>query len=432
MNGIGEDDDTKKQLFFTTSDFVKRLNANVAELEGPEEVNKPRFELQKKLPDGSTRKAYDDELAAADMQTKIKQAAEQVSYLKTPEEKLEWATQQRQEGNKLYSAGKYKEAMDVYLSSLVAKPQEGGNSTVSTTNYEAVYSSEIVLPVLNNLAQASLQLCMSTNYEAVYSSEIVLPVLNNLAQASLQLCMYRKAETFCTIAIDEIMKQEEFIAMQSSQQQDRDSKEGRDTLKQMAKIYFRRGKSRRLRGNYEEAKKDIEEALCLIGTQNETSERKALDRELQKIEQAATMAEKNIKRQVKAMQKILGGTAEQQSSETIERDEDRACVEQNHDNLPMPVSTVESAAPHPDVSDHVGLYGDLRQRRAFSTLKAKPKKGRVESTAARDEDRSHVMNEDIELSYWQHYLLVIGTLAEKALEWIGDEETLAVDSDRDE
>mmetsp|Transcript_2178 Transcript_2178/g.3330 ORF Transcript_2178/g.3330 Transcript_2178/m.3330 type:complete len:421 (+) Transcript_2178:203-1465(+) len=403
MNGIGEDDDTKKQLFFTTSDFVKRLNANVAELEGPEEVNKPRFELQKKLPDGSTRKAYDDELAAADMQTKIKQAAEQVSYLKTPEEKLEWATQQRQEGNKLYSAGKYKEAMDVYLSSLVAKPQEGGNSTVSTTNYEAVYSSEIVLPVLNNLAQASLQ-----------------------------LCMYRKAETFCTIAIDEIMKQEEFIAMQSSQQQDRDSKEGRDTLKQMAKIYFRRGKSRRLRGNYEEAKKDIEEALCLIGTQNETSERKALDRELQKIEQAATMAEKNIKRQVKAMQKILGGTAEQQSSETIERDEDRACVEQNHDNLPMPVSTVESAAPHPDVSDHVGLYGDLRQRRAFSTLKAKPKKGRVESTAARDEDRSHVMNEDIELSYWQHYLLVIGTLAEKALEWIGDEETLAVDSDRDE
>lgn len=86
---------TSGGMFLTTSDLLHRMNAALMEncprqsdqglLEsrvladsddgGGEDETQPRFELQRRLPDGSTRKADESERKAADVQAKIKQVS---------------------------------------------------------------------------------------------------------------------------------------------------------------------------------------------------------------------------------------------------------------------------------------------------------------------------------------------------------------------
>jgi hypothetical protein len=111
--------------FVTQTSVVESLNKALADLQSPDDTsNAPHFELQKRLPNGNTRRATTEELQAADMESKLQQAAAQVEYLKTWDEKKQWAEEQRQYGNQLYREERYEQAIDVYLTCLVVAQQE--------------------------------------------------------------------------------------------------------------------------------------------------------------------------------------------------------------------------------------------------------------------------------------------------------------------
>lgn len=86
--------DNSKKLFFTTTDLLDKINSILSSSAVTDDCNKdaskqkkdndedgqqmsaPCFELQRRLPDGSTRKATAQEAAAADFQAKLKQVSE--------------------------------------------------------------------------------------------------------------------------------------------------------------------------------------------------------------------------------------------------------------------------------------------------------------------------------------------------------------------
>jgi hypothetical protein len=160
--------------FVTTTDVMNSLNRIMAELSESGDKNDngaadngaaatrrtPAFELQRKLPDGTTRKASPSERKAADMDTKLKQVAEHVANLATEAERQAFGEQQRLYGNQLYIAQEYEQAIDVYLTCLTTvKPHTNG----------------------------------------------FLRIMNNLAQATLQLQWYSKAQQFCTLGLEQVV-----------------------------------------------------------------------------------------------------------------------------------------------------------------------------------------------------------------------------------
>jgi len=132
---ISNADNGEGKMFFTTSDLIERMNSAVkdANVDVPKADSESRgFELQRKMPDGSYRRAEKSETAAADFQAKMKQASEMIANL-NPQQKIEWAKYQRKEGNALFEKGDYTEAMDVYLTCLVAMDQSPASSAVDKT-----------------------------------------------------------------------------------------------------------------------------------------------------------------------------------------------------------------------------------------------------------------------------------------------------------
>lgn len=161
----------------------------------------------------------------------------------TTKQKIEWAKFQRIEGNRLYQDGDYKEAIDVYLTCLVSKSDDDE-----------------------------------------FLQQVFLPVMNNLAQASIQLGMYRKAELFCTMALKEVSEDGELVA----------------------KLYFRRGRAQRLCGKYTEARNDLKTAANMLEAHYSTAEYQSVQRELQLVQRAQVEARRNQKRQELAMKRLLG------------------------------------------------------------------------------------------------------------------------------
>lgn len=64
-----------KKLFYTTSDMLKTINKSIQSLDSPDDAISPRVELQRRMPDGSTRRANDADLRAADFESKMKQVS---------------------------------------------------------------------------------------------------------------------------------------------------------------------------------------------------------------------------------------------------------------------------------------------------------------------------------------------------------------------
>ena len=262
----------KNKMFFTTSDLMKKMNAAMKDNDSSLPSDTGGFELQRKLPDGSYRPAEACEMAAADFQTKLKQAAEMTAML-TPQQKLRWAKHQRKEGNKIFASGEYKDAMDVYLTCLVAmdqSPKENEN------NMKAVAEEE--------------EECKDSISTAQIEEEIKLPVLLNLALCALKLGMLSKAEKFCNYAIE------------------------MDVGKRSVKANFRRGRARMLMGHYVSAELDLARALELNDKAATTatcdlkevqSEREAILREMKKLERLVSQAEKNEETQKKAMERVF-------------------------------------------------------------------------------------------------------------------------------
>ena len=74
-----------KKMFFTTSDLIKRMNSAMTSADPNEnDSDRPGFELQRKMPDGSYRRAEESEVAAADFQAKLKQVSDNSILLFEP------------------------------------------------------------------------------------------------------------------------------------------------------------------------------------------------------------------------------------------------------------------------------------------------------------------------------------------------------------
>ena len=313
---------TNGKLFFTTTDLMNKLNETVAvgTSSSTDNDSLPHFELQRRLPDGSTRKATPADQQLADMQSKFQQVAAEVKDL-TDENKLVWAELQRTEGNRLYQQKKYQEAMDVYLTCLIVKSESN-----------------------------------------LFMKTVFLPCLNNLAQCTLQLGMYLKTEMFCTMALEELVQSTTPITTTTTTTDEYDPI--------VAKLYFRRGKARRLGGKYTLANEDLQKTLTMV-----TDTKPVVYRELHLLEQAMVEAKQNETRQERAMQQIWNTSTTPKSS---------------------------------------SLYDDVKQRK-YSNLRAKRKS---------DDDLDEGINVRENLSYWAYYMAVIARLAERLLVLTGDEETI--------
>jgi hypothetical protein len=320
---------TNGKLFFTTTDLMNKLNETfaVGTSSSTDNDSLPHFELQRRLPDGSTRKATPADQQLADMQSKFQQVAAEVKDL-TDENKLVWAELQRTEGNRLYQQKKYQEAMDVYLTCLIVKSESN-----------------------------------------LFMKTVFLPCLNNLAQCTLQLGMYHKTEMYCTIALEELVQSTTTITTtNTATTTTTTTTDEYDPL--VAKLYFRRGKARRLGGKYTLANEDLQKTLTMV-----TNTKPVVYRELHLLEQAMVESKRNETRQERAMQQIWKTSTTPKSS---------------------------------------SLYDNVKQR-TFSNLRAKRKS---------DDDLDERINVRENLSYWAYYMAVIARLAEHLLVLTGDEETI--------
>lgn len=63
----------KKKLFYTTSDMMTTINKALSDMDSPDDGMNPRVELQRRMPDGTTRRADEKDLEAADLDSKLKQ-----------------------------------------------------------------------------------------------------------------------------------------------------------------------------------------------------------------------------------------------------------------------------------------------------------------------------------------------------------------------
>lgn len=282
----------------------------------------------------------------------------------TPAQKIEWATGQRKEGNRLFASCEYQEAMDVYLTCLVA---------IDTSNSST--------DAVENVDEAPV---LASQYE----TEIKLPVLLNLALCALKLGMLSKAEKFCNYAIE--------------------MKAG----KQSAKCYFRRGKVRMLMGHYISAELDLAKALDLLDQSANDAvdvnielekDKRVILREKQKLHQLVKQAEKNQMQQKKAMQRLF----ESDSSEGAK-----------------PVSTVGVTAEMPTHQNKpndkpASLYPEKKAgTRKYSTLRDDPNWDH--SIAAEDTDGEETSSPL--RTYFEWYMQMAGRCAQKILDTIGGED----------
>mmetsp|Transcript_23103 Transcript_23103/g.54817 ORF Transcript_23103/g.54817 Transcript_23103/m.54817 type:complete len:518 (+) Transcript_23103:78-1631(+) len=482
ING-GDDKTTNEDLskqelvspFITTSDIVNNLNKQLAILSdgavgegegstsstttnigstGPLEAlsslrQKPRFELNKRLPDGSAVPATPEEISAADFKTKLKQAASFVSLLATPRDRQYWAEQQRLLGNRYFESADYKSAMDVYLTCLLVK--ENTRDFVQVT---------------------------------------LFPVLNNLAQCTLQLGMYKKTIAFCSIAIEEMGKvhsksnnnktvgeevvfsevtatvNDMFVAarnnnnnMDGKTTKKNDEKEHQSSSPNnnatavidalaLCKIYFKKAKAERLSGLYEESRQDLNYSLDFLeqkgpevkissstastttttsplssdrvddedkesrtNTDNTSLEpyHRAIQKEYRSLDIAEKEARKNRQRQKRAMQKVLS------SSEAKRQSKNDASNSSNTISSLLYGDKISSSS---SMSDGGGPSSESRQ---FSTLRAR----RVTNNKTRETSTKTSSNEDDNYSYQhvvRYYWDVVARVTQSLLIILGDDE----------
>lgn len=242
--------------FVTTSSILKHLNA---------QIPRGEFELHTRLPDGSSRSATDAEQTAADFQAKVQQAVVHVQSLATEEERIDWANEQNALGNKLFQEErKFAEAVDIYLT------------------------------------------CLTVTAELKSSDHALLfvKVMNNLASCTLQLKWFRKTMDFCTMALDQISKTEDYLADESLRLY-------------IAKLHFKRSKAGRLRGDY--CVLDLRRAQELTVEAPEEL-KTAVEKERRLLEKAMVQADAAEKAQQTALRKqFAGGTTTRQLPSTIER-----------------------------------------------------------------------------------------------------------------
>lgn len=211
--------------------------------------------------DGSTRPTTNADLAAMDLKTKLKAAAESIQGL-TSEQKIIWAEGQRKAGNLLFKKGKYREAIDIYLTCLV-----GAEHTVSENCVGQVNSPQ----------------------NSKFEEEVILPVLLNLAACTQQLGQHNKTIKFCT----------EALSLPSN------------CGRKRAKLWYRRGKAYMAIGEYRLARSDLDEANARsqILESGYEGDIELIRRGLEKLTELEEAGRKNYEKKKKAMKFAFGGGA---------------------------------------------------------------------------------------------------------------------------
>lgn len=379
--------------FVTTSDIIGQLNKHLSEVSTQDNTEsfqqQPCFELQKRLPDGSAVPATQDETAAADFKTKLEQSAKFVSELESSEDRQYWAEQQRLTGNIFFQKGDYKGAMDIYLTCLVVKENTPG-----------------------------------------FLRDTFLPVLNNLAQCTLQLGMHSKTILFCTMALDEISRRSSQENDTNEKRLEKEEMPGNDRLAfarkdltdaiALSKIFFKQAKALRLTGYYAKSRDSLNNSLdCLSGKghklyKNSTVAsvaddedvqlmfapyKKAINKEFLHLDTAEKEAKRNRIRQKKAMQTVLSSSKISASHSSSSQSVNRGIQSDSSSSRP--------------------LYGQSTEAREFSQLRARKSSSRSPHNTGSNE---HIADDSRELSYTQYYWNVIGRVAKALLAVLGDHE----------
>jgi hypothetical protein len=262
--------------FITTPDVLCHLNRALQQLDGDSKENGSHdanddddsrsaklanngtqrspacFELQRKLPNGTTRRASQGEQDALAMEQQLQQATSFLLALPTVDDKIEWCERQCQAANKMYRQQQYQQAINAYLLCLpvtsaleenVADSSSGDNGTLGAAGSHGRNIQVVLffLRIMNNLAQSTLQLrwCQKTELFVQYALEFIqkyqqyLPQLTNSAPPA-PFRTYQKRMPW---------------ALSSDQH--------RQYLLHISKLYFKRGKARRLRGLYPASKSDL-------------------------------------------------------------------------------------------------------------------------------------------------------------------------------
>jgi len=357
----------------------------------------------------------------------------------SPEKKIEWAMIHRQRGNALFQKCDYKEAMDVYLTCLVAIEHGSGGSSGANTNETAVPSNSVTMKdeatrcTTSSTATATIREDNGSNtvngndrkttaeeedqrdrWNKRTDEEIKLPILLNLSACALKLGMYQKTEKFCNFAITEMPC-------------------GRTSTK----AHFRRGRARMLMGSYRGAKDDFDTALELLlssktegGSKDREAEIKAVKNEMIKLGRLTEAGQKNRVKCKRAMKKVLGGGGGENDENLTEGEKcaisssivvaaaGESVITQKKFNATGAVRMPSLEGNPAEVSEQhsTGLYDDVTNRRAYSTLreKFKGKEQKRHQTTVPEEERSYML--------W--YITMMDRSLRKILYWLGDKDAM--------
>ena len=283
-----------------------------------------------------------------------------------PQQKIEWASTQRKQGNRLFAEGDFQEAMDVYLTCLVA---------IDTSNQE------------ENTPPRNLE-C---------EVKIQLPVLLNLALCSIKLGMLSKAEKFCNYAIE----------LKSGQQS--------------IKAYFRRGKVRMLQGNYVCAEIDLDKALELLQKSHRGAsfdevqlekEKQVILREKQKLHQLIKHADNNEQAQQKAMKRLF------ESSNPIKDLKQAPETDDTEQLTQQGTSTDSGGSLYPEKKIRTRNYSTLRDDSTWDQSLL------IDGVSNDDEVASHPLK-----FYVEWYFRIIRRSVQNLFRMIGDKDNLPTSED---
>jgi hypothetical protein len=266
--------------FITTPDVLRHLNRALQQLDGDSKENGSHdanddddslpakstnngsqrspacFELQRKLPNGTTRRASQGEQDALAMEQQLQQATSFLLALPTVDDKIEWCERQCHAANKMYRQQQYQQAINAYLLCLSVTSALEENVAGSNTGDDGTLG-----------AAAGSHAQHESNMQVFL---FFLRIMNNLAQSTLQLRWCQKTELFVQYALEFMQKYQKYLPQLTisappapfETNQDRmpwalSSDQHRQYLLHISKLYFKRGKARRLRGLYPSSKSDL-------------------------------------------------------------------------------------------------------------------------------------------------------------------------------
>jgi hypothetical protein len=400
---------TSSSPFTTTSDVLRHLNESLQRMQQQQQQqqqqqhddddnknndrssrvnNNGKFELQMRLPDGSARPANTEETASADFQNKLQQAAAYVASLPTRSEKLDWCEQQRMYGNSILK-NDHRAAMDVYLTCLtVAADTTLDNNDVYDVDDHGHDKSKY------NPRQRRLLLFAK--------------VLNNLAVCTMEMSWYQKTVQFCTMGLDHLSGKDNNSNLQDDP----------ELQIQKCKLYFKRAKASRLRGEYKSAKIDLAHSRqqCLLCDDRDDDDIHAslvqfattMDKEEQLLNQAVKRAKRNLDVQKRAMRQVLGNHNPDTTTPFLNTENDIA----------NPTATIMTKPLYDDLDSKDAAVAD--QQRKFSTLRAPDD----DDDDKRENDHHAVL---VPPTYLQMYLQKVARQAQRLLDWLDEQADTKID-----